>query len=425
MKVKITRSLLLICLLSLALYPAMAEVKQGALPLGQKEAVVFRKNYPFLYYCYTTPAIRSVLAKDPVLMQLGISYRKQLQEAIGVKPAAADTFFVIRTLEIPQSDLAVIQARLEQLLAENKGFAAPVNSWLAKAPYYAKEKGAAARAVTIGKAWQQEAWGINYTIGVYGRGKKPNYPVIDSISLDVRHRSYGMMQQMMGRQVLKETDSAGLFFLQPLFAALRLLECNGRYDAADFEPMEKTVNAKAIARIKTMDWKKYAYTHIAVLGAGPDNVEDSLNPVGILRCRLAAIQYFAGRAPFLVLSGGRVHPYKTNYSEAEEMKEYLMAELGVPADAIIMEPHARHTTTNIRNVSRLVATYGIPMDKPGIICTTGEHIGAVLSAKFEKRCINELGYVPYRIGKQLSDTEMEYYPLPVSFIVDVDEPLDP
>ena len=53
-----------------------------------------------------------------------------------------------------------------------------------------------------------------------------------------------------------------------------------------------------------------------------------------------------------------------------EMKKYLMNHLKVPENAIIMEPHARHTTTNLRNGARLIYRYGIPFDKAALTSTS-------------------------------------------------------
>ena len=83
-------------------------------------------------------------------------------------------------------------------------------------------------------------------------------------------------------------------------------------------------------------------------------------------CRLAALQYAKGVAPFIVTSGGKVHPYKTKFCEATEMKRYLVEKLHIPANAIIVDPHARHTTTNMRNAARLIYRYGIPLIKPAL-----------------------------------------------------------
>src|SRR5665647_1789454 len=84
---------------------------------------------------------------------------------------------------------------------------------------------------------------------------------------------------------------------------------------------------------------------------------------------LGAENYKKGLAPFIVVSGGFVHPFQTSYCEAFELKQYLIDQLGIPDSVIIMEPHARHTTTNIRNTNRIIYRHYIPADKQ-ILCTS-------------------------------------------------------
>ncbi|NQZ18914.1 MAG: YdcF family protein, partial [Bdellovibrionales bacterium] len=54
--------------------------------------------------------------------------------------------------------------------------------------------------------------------------------------------------------------------------------------------------------------------------------------------------------PAIMVSGGNVHPPGTPYNEALEMKRYLMLEYQVPDYMIAIEPYAKNTVTNLRNV---------------------------------------------------------------------------
>jgi hypothetical protein len=202
------------------------------------------------------------------------------------------------------------------------------------------------------------------------------------------------------------------------------LELNGRSEAADYEPMTDGVNKNAIAQIKKTNFNNYKYSVIMVPGVGPEDRETELSAGGIIRCRIAAIQFKKGLAPFIVVSGGRVHPYKTKYSEAWEMKKFMVNVLDIPESAIIMEPHARHTTTNFRNCVRLIFRYGMPMDKPAIVSTTKSTLASIIKTLLA-RCKRELGYEPYKNGQTISDTEAEFYPASLSLQIDFDEPLDP
>ena len=206
---------------------------------------------------------------------------------------------------------------------------------------------------------------------------------------------------------------------------MQFLELNERNQAADYEPMAETVNKAAVDRIKTIRWTDFPYTLILVPGAGPDDPNVPLSATGMLRCRVAALRFREGMAPFLVVSGGNVHPYKTRYNEAIEMKRFMVDVLHIPENAVIVDPHARHTTTNLRNTVRLLYRYGMPMDKPALTSTSTGQSQSITNGSLEARCRKELGYAPYRTGKRLSETEAEFYPLVDALQINPLEPLDP
>ena len=180
------------------------------------------------------------------------------------------------------------------------------------------------------KAWEQDAHGINRIIDVYALGKKPNYPAIDSISFDVANKQYPALLYDLSASVLEDCKTNHLFFSPAMTYALRCLEINERDQAGDYEPMAFTVNKAAVGRIKTINWNNYKYTLILVPGAGPEKPGEALSAEGMLRCRIAAHHFFEGMAPFVMVSGGKVHPFKTNFCEAEEMKSYLMKTFNIP-----------------------------------------------------------------------------------------------
>ncbi|HYA16921.1 MAG TPA: YdcF family protein, partial [Bryobacteraceae bacterium] len=121
--------------------------------------------------------------------------------------------------------------------------------------------------------------------------------------------------------------------------------------------------------MKSVQWEKFPYSVIVVPGAGPDTLAWSFSPEGKARVTLAAKRFRDGKAPFILVSGGYVHPSQTPYCEALEMKKSLIADFGIPADAILIDPHARHTTTNIRNAVREIYRYGMPFGKKALITT--------------------------------------------------------
>jgi hypothetical protein len=100
-------------------------------------------------------------------------------------------------------------------------------------------------------------------------------------------------------------NGSKLFFLPTLTSALFALEINEREQIADYEPMASGVNKPVVDRLKTIAWNKYPYSLILIPGAGPDVKDMPLSAEGMMRCRVAAVRYFEGKAPLIVVSGGR------------------------------------------------------------------------------------------------------------------------
>ncbi len=218
-----------------------------------------------------------------------------------------------------------------------------------------------------------------------------------------------------------------LAFYEPLLhVVLGGLTAQGRDEAARYEPLALGHNAAALARVSGIVWAQYQYAVILVPGQGPENA-DPLNPIGRERCNLAASRFFDRLAPFIFLSGGHVHPDRTPYSEALEMKKYLMAEKGVPESAILIDPHARHTTTNLRNVSRHLLRAGVPESQPVLV--TSDPIQSAYFANhnlaLDRRCNEELGYLPYLNLKRVTANDTSFSVTPLSLQLDGRDPLDP
>ncbi len=260
---------------------------------------------------------------------------------------------------------------------------------------------------------------------MYAEGRAPRYPEIDSATYDVKSDAWRRTIQIAVAELEDDHAALALFFQPALRFAMTLLDINGRDEAGRLEPLEKGENAAAVQRAASVDWNKFAYSLIVVPGAGSDRTSVALSPNGKLRLMLAARRYREGKAPFLLVSGGYVHPAQTPWCEALEMKKYLMARLGIPENAILIDPHARHTTTNIRNAAREIYRYGIPFDKPALITTDQFQSGSIESAAFGDRCMRELGYRPYRLGRRVSAFDLEFQPVLEALQADAADPLDP
>ena len=387
------------------------------------------KNYYLLTLFEELPDVKKLLDNDSILAN--IKKNKTAEIAASLKNCNKDALCYTGKMKFSEAEINLVSNRLRTLYKPGNALDKLVQNHLIPSGTYILFKNSDAKELLV-KAWEQDANGINYTIGVYAEGNKPNYPNIDSISFkrkdaaDSNLFSLGYLSLLYNSAsvISAESKKSSLFFYPSLTAALLFLEMNEREQAADFEPMEKGENKASFEKIKSVKWNNYKYSVILVPGAGPEEKDVALSAEGMLRCRLAALQYAKGIAPFIVTSGGKVHPYKTKFCEATEMKKYLMEKLHIPESAIIIEPHARHTTTNMRNTARIIYRYSIPFSKPGITCTT-KFQSQYITTTLIDRCKKELNEVPYKNGERLSETEVEFYPLIEALQINPTEPLDP
>ncbi|MFN7916338.1 MAG: YdcF family protein [Vicinamibacterales bacterium] len=281
----------------------------------------------------------------------------------------------------------------------------------------------------VARAWERAARGVNNVLAVYALGDAPRYPAIDSISHEAGSPAYGQVIHTTVGLLDEQSGRWDRFYQPTLDFGLRLLRLNYRDEAGRHEPMHAGDNAAAFRRIPTIRWSDYSYTVALVPGAGlSDQMErehHAISPMGMQIIEIAARRYFDRKVPLIIVSGGYVHPKHSQYAEAIEMKRVLMHEFGVPEDAIIVDPHARHTTTNVRNAARLMFRYGVPTDRPALITTQQYHLDSIAADAFDERNERELGYRPYVTKRRLSRFELEWTPNVLSLQVDPIDPLDP
>jgi hypothetical protein len=271
-------------------------------------------------------------------------------------------------------------------------------------------------------AWKDAAAGLNRILSVYCLGKDPRYPVIDKVSFDVSTEAYRNLLKTKTAEIKFSNDP--LFFEPTLNFAMKLLEINRRDEAARHEPLEAGENKAAVQNLKHIKWSEYPYSFILVLGSGGADLTTSLSPIGAKRTDRAAQLFLQHKAPLIILSGGYVHPMQTPYCEAIEMKKYLMEKYKLPETSILVEPQARHTTTNFRNAARLAFRYRIPTTL-ALVTSSDSHIASSASEDFRVRCVNELGYFPMEFIKRISPLEAEFKPSSASLFFDANDPLDP
>lgn len=117
-----------------------------------------------------------------------------------------------------------------------------------------------------------------------------------------------------------------------------------------------------------------------------------LHPRAARRLARAAEALAAGLATTVIVSGGAVH---SPDNEALLMRQWLL-EHGVDGGQILVEPCARHTTTNLRNAGRIVLAAGA---SEALVVTSGDqlyYLAHPWRSSFHLRCLVQLGY---RVGE--------------------------
>lgn len=271
---------------------------------------------------------------------------------------------------------------------------------------------------------RREMEGVNAIVRTYGLGQVPAYPQIDGAGLiDPQERQARL--QAADWLSRAPRDKSGQALDPSIDYALALLDVSDRTDAIGYEPLTGGANAPAMARAKTIDWSRYRFSAMILTGVGPEIDGMPLSPYGKYHLRLAANRFAQGDIPFIIITGGRAHPRATRFAEAEEMRRALIDRYGVPADAILIEPYARHTTTNLRNATRLLMAMGAPLEDDALIVCNSQQSAMIESVQFTRRNADELGYQPGRIGRRFSPTELAFRPSRISARIDPRDPLDP
>ena len=274
----------------------------------------------------------------------------------------------------------------------------------------------------LAAAWKDAANGMNRLLRIYALGKDPFYKDIDKVSFDVSSDEYRKLIKAKITEIKLSKDT--LFFEPTLNFALKLLEANRRDEAGRYEPLDEGENKAFLQDMKNIRWNDYPYTFILVLGSGPQD-SARLSRSAAKRADQGAQLFLDRKAPLIILSGGHVHPMQTPYNEAIEMKKYVMEKFKIPEKSILIEPHARHTTTNFRNAARLVFRYGIPTDRHALVTSSEDHIAITTREGFRIRCSTELGYFPMESITRISPVAAEFKPSVASLFFDANDPLDP
>lgn len=130
-------------------------------------------------------------------------------------------------------------------------------------------------------------------------------------------------------------------------------------------------------------------------------------------------------AALILTSGGNVHPSLTPFNEAYQMKQTLVREFGVPPDRIVIDPYARHSTTNLRNAGRFMLAFNVSYativtDVPQTLLFSHPEVSL-----FNHQCKKTLGYTVGELRPAGGPERTHFVPAPAVWTRDDSEPRDP
>jgi len=419
-----TRSIKISFLLTTALTVAQqpsAETNKVDGAWSVAEANVARRDFFGLVEMSRNTGVMEALAADTQIEALQDKRAHVLQQAV---TDCHDVPCIDEAFRWSDGDIASVVTELQKLYTESAAVRAFTEKDLRATGRFAlDEKRPGGELLSV--MWTNAAQGINRIISVYAEAVPPRYAAIDRMRYDPKSPTYVQLLHATAAEISSDDGTHPPFFFAALKYAVMLLASNDRMDAGRYEPLASAENAAAIRKIASISWARYPYSVIVVPGEGPEEPGIPLSPLGRVRVEQAARLFRAGKAPFILVSGGTVHPMLTQFDEATEMRKELMLQWNVPADAILVDPYARHTTTNLRNAVREVIRYGLPLQRPMLIASDEAQIAMIAKPAFETRCLNEMHLRPWVSLKRISETAVEMLPNRDSLQEDPTDPMDP
>lgn len=375
--------------------------------------------FPLFAMMRTADGWADALRRDPVLTKLAAERAARFVEDCQPRPAClADSWLWT------EADIAAVEGRLRATVRTPALAQSLVGKQMRASGRFAAHA-SLSDADMLAAAWKDAAAAVNRIIAVYAKGEAPRYPKIDGFIFNIAVPEYADVLEAHGVATAALATKADLFFAASRRYATGLLEMNERTEAGVFRPLLGGENAAAVKAIAGIDWSASPHSALLVFGHGPEDAQSRTGVMGHIRLRIAADQFSRGLAPFIIVSGGNVHPNRTPFNEAVEMKRILVADYGVPADRILIEPHARHTTTNLRNCARILLAAGFPIGKSALVVSDHKTIRYIGGQDLAQRNLREMGIQPGRIAPGPDRFTLIFTPDPAAFHAEAADPLDP
>ena len=351
-------------------------------------------------------------------------YKNKIKNCVGKNLSNEQ---ILDSLRYDDQYLSLISSKIEQLYADS-ALNQYIKNHIRPCGYYENYR-PFSDLILLKRAFVDAFFGINAIMEVYLGVKEADYPIIDGPIYNTNETAYKEKVQTALKEVAEKISEGSVFFEPSLNFALQLLQINGRNEPARFYPLKAGHNKAALAKVASIKWSDYPYSVVVVLGDSPNSPGDDpkLSEGAKARIPLAVERYKSKLAPFIMFTGSNVNPKGSPWHEAIQMKAFLLENYPeIPESAIIVDPYARHTTTNLRNASRLIIRYGIPSDKKVLITSSPSQINYMMEGNtFSQRNQKELGFQPMNSLVRYSANDIEAVPATVSLHHSSIDPLDP
>jgi len=220
------------------------------------------------------------------------------------------------------------------------------------------------QASSLEKDWlSAEINKASHLIKILIGGNESGYPDVDGPSFSKDDQEYTHRL----RQIVSELrNNSGETALKDRFLAVAEIHYrNDRGRLVEHTALQKEKNAKILEYARTIDYSKYAFGAVIVLGSSP-TPEEIAEGVTLSQMskdkieRSIRLNKEKGLAPFYITSGGSVRPRLTRIVEACAMKQHMTEVYQIPSDQILIESTSEHTYSNFMNVVLIAREAGMP-----------------------------------------------------------------
>ncbi len=120
------------------------------------------------------------------------------------------------------------------------------------------------------------------------------------------------------------------------------------------------------------------------------------------RCLQAALLFKSGKIDQILITGGNTSIGKLKIDQANEtmLVKQLLVDLGIPADSIIVETHAKNTHENALNTKKILTSRNIK--SPILLITSAYHMRRAAACFAHEK----IAYIPYAVDNKKKDSPL-------------------